>query len=127
MRSIIEDLETQVEHWRARAEAAEAALRGVDWQRPVRPLSLYQTRVLRILAERDATSEQITNALQDDYPGTSTNCLKAQISKMRTFMPREIVPPNAYNSGWGGTAVYTIPDRAALRAFLAGEQDREAA
>jgi hypothetical protein len=119
MRTIIEDLEMQVEHWRARAEAAEMALRGVEWETHVRPLSLYQTRVLRILAQRDASADTITEALQADYPGTSTNCLKAQISKMRKFMPREIVPPNAYNSGWGSSAVYTIPDRAALAEFLA--------
>jgi hypothetical protein len=115
----IEGLRLELEAMRQRAEAAEHALRGVEWETHVRPLSLYQTRVLRILAQRDASADTITEALQADYPGTSTNCLKAQISKMRRFMPREIVPPNAYNSGWGSSAVYTIPDRAALAEFLA--------
>jgi hypothetical protein len=118
----IEALEEELETMRARAEAAEHALRGVEWETHVRPLSLYQTRVLRILAQRDASADSITEALQADYPGTSTNCLKAQISKMRRFMPREIVPPNAYNSGWGSSAVYTIPDRPALAEFLATGQ-----
>jgi hypothetical protein len=115
----IEGLRLELEAMRQRAEAAEHALRGVEWETHVRPLSLYQTRVLRILAQRDASADTITEALQADYPGTSTNCLKAQISKMRKFMPRELVPPNAYNSGWGSSAVYTIPDRAALAEFLA--------
>jgi hypothetical protein len=118
----IEGLRLELEAMRQRAEAAEHALRGVEWETHVRPLSLYQTRVLRILAQRDASADTITEALQADYPGTSTNCLKAQISKMRRFMPREIVPPNAYNSGWGSSAVYTIPDRAALAEFLATGQ-----
>jgi hypothetical protein len=114
----IEGLRLELEAMRQRAEAAEHALRGVEWETHVRPLSLYQTRVLRILAQRDASADAITEALQADYPDTSTNCLKAQISKMRKFMPREIVPPNAYNSGWGSSAVYTIPDRPALAEFL---------
>ena len=119
-RSIIEDLEEQVEYWRQRAEAAEAALQGTAWETPIPPCSLYQTRVLRVLAKQDATGNQIVLALEHNYPGSTLNTLKAQISKVRRRLPPEIVPPLAYNGGWGnGGPVYTIPDREALAAFLA--------
>lgn len=119
MRSHIEDLEHEIEHWRQRAEAAEAALRGVEWETPVRPLSLYQTRVLRILVHRDATGVQLVQAMGADYEQTTGNALKAQLSKMRHLLPAEIVPPCAVPCGWGVSSVYTIPDRAALAQFLA--------
>jgi len=117
----IEALEEEVEKWRARAEAAEAALQGTAWETPRWPCSLYQTRVLRVLVNQDATGNQIALALENNYPGTSLNVLKAQISKMRRVLPEHIAPPLAYNGGWGnGGPVYTIPDREALRAFLDG-------
>jgi hypothetical protein len=122
MRTHIEDLELAVEHWRARAEAAESALRGVEWETPVRPLSLYQTRVLRVLVMRDATGDQLVQAMGADYEQTSGNALKAQLSKMRRLLPAHIVPPCNVPAGWGVSAVYTIPDRPALAEFLASGQ-----
>ena len=122
MRSHIEDLELAVEHWRQRAEAAESALRGVEWETPVRPLSLYQTRVLRILLLRDATGVQLVQAMGANYEQTSGGALKAQLSKMRRILPANIVPPCAVPCGWGVSSIYTIPDRGALAEFLASGQ-----
>jgi len=118
MTTIIEDLEYQVEYWRGRAEAAEAALRGSAWEHPVKPLTLYQTRVLRLLAERDMTGDQIVGALLNPYEATTPNALKAQLSKIRRVLPASIVPPWAFSGSWGNRGTYTIPDRPALRAFL---------
>lgn len=115
----IERLETELEVMRQRAEAAESALRGDNWSRPVAPLSLYETRVLRILMKRDATGEQIVRAMSADYEATSTNSLKALLSRMRRRLPPDIVPPCCVPGGWGVSAIYTIPDRLALAAFLA--------
>jgi non-ribosomal peptide synthetase component F len=118
-RSIIEDLEHEIEHWRQRAEAAEAALRGDNWNRLVAPLSLYETRVLRILVKQDASGDQIVNALLPDYEGTNTNSLKAMLTRIRARLPEHITPPRNAPAGWGVSSIYTIPDRAALAQFLA--------
>lgn len=115
----IERLEDELEAMRQRAEAAEAALRGVEWETPVRPLSLYQTRVLRILVQRDATGVQLVQAMGADYELTSGNALKAQLSKMRRLLPADIVPPCNVPCGWGVSSIYTIPNRPALAEFLA--------
>jgi len=118
MRTIIEDLEEQVEHWRQRAEAAEGALRGGQWETPVPPLSLYKTRVLRILAKRDATGTQLVESMAADYELTTSNALKSQMSNIRRLLPAHIVPPRNQSMGWGVSSIYTIPDRPALAAFL---------
>ena len=118
-------LETELEAMRQRAEAAEAALYGSEdknlWRRPVAPLSLYRTRLARLLAIRDMTGAKLLAAMQGWYPTTSHNTLKAQLSYMRRDLPAHIAPPREAPCGWGETALYTIPDREALRAFLDGQ------
>ncbi len=115
----IDGLRTELETMRQRAEAAEAALRGDNWNRFVPPLSLYETRVLRILVKRDVSGEGIVRALRSDYETTTTNSLKAILTRMREKLPAHIVPPRCVPGGWGVSAIYTIPDRLALAAFLA--------
>lgn len=119
MSGIIEDLEEQVETWRQRAEAAEAALGMGPADLAVPPLSLYQTRVMRMLAERDMTGAQLLNALMPHYPNTTDNALKSFLSQLRRKLPAHIAPPRSVTSGWGVSTPYTIQDRPALRAFLA--------
>lgn len=116
MKSIIEDLEQQVEHWRQRAEAAEAALRGPgeDWSVAVRPLYLSETRIMRLLVRRDMSTDAIIQALQEDHPCIDRNGVKVRMSRIRKILPASIVPPRAYRTG----GIYTIPDRPALKAFL---------
>lgn len=114
MTSIIEDLEEQVEYWRARAEAAEAIVAGQDWARAVPPLSLYQTRILRLLGQRDVMAKTLLAKMELDYPNTTDNCLKSQICLLRAKLPAVICPPLKSR----GSVPYTIPDREALRVFL---------
>ncbi len=78
------------------------------------------TRVLRILVKQDATGDQIVNALLPSYPDTNTNSLKALICRIRRNLPASLAPPRNAPAGWGISSLYTIPDRAALAAFLAG-------
>ena len=112
-------LEEKLEAMRQRAEAAESALRGNDWDKVVPPCSLYETRVLRILAKRDATGEEIVRGLTANYEGTNTNSFKSILTRMRQKLPAAIVPPRSAPQGWGCSSTYTIPDRDALKAFLA--------
>lgn len=114
MSTIIEELEEQVEYWRQRAEALEQAVSGRAWSESVAPLSLYQTRVLRCLLKRDMMANSLFDVMLADYPGTSHNALKAQICLLRVKLPAHIVPPLKHK--W--SLPYTIPDRAALKAFL---------
>lgn len=114
MNSIIEELEERIEHWRQRAEIAEEALHGRLWEEAVRPLSLYQTRILRLLAKRDMMANVLFARMELDYPNTTHNALKSQICLLRAKLPESMVPPLKYR----GSVPYTIPDRQALQAFL---------
>jgi hypothetical protein len=113
----IEALEEELETLRARAEAAESALRGNQWDVAVFPLSLQMTRIMRLLVRRDLSFEQISAALSSDYGSVTTNVIKAQICRIRPRLPAHIVPPRNASIA-GGVAVYTIPDRPALAEFL---------
>lgn len=122
MNTIIEDLEEQVEYWRGRAERAEEALRGKRWECAVRPLTMGQTRLMRVLALHDCTAAMLLSAVSDDQPNVSPNSIKAQLSVIRTKLPGGIGP----SYGYGG--IYTVRDREALKAFLgAGDEVRRAA
>lgn len=115
MKSIIEDLEEQVEYWRGRAEAAEAALRTEDWSVARRPLTLQMTRILRIIERKPTNLEQITRALEFDYPSITQNSVKVRISTMR-----QLLPPGAMPVKLGGAGhVYMIGDAEVVRRFLA--------
>ena len=111
----IAELEEQVEHYRQRAEAAEAILRGGDWHAKVRPLSLTQTRIMRLLARYDLSTSAIMSALEADRPNISYNAVKVQISAIRRKIP-DLAPLVAGAPG----GIYTVPDRDGLRRFLAG-------
>ncbi len=115
----IADLEEQVEAWRQRAEAAEGVLQGDRWDQPVRPLSLYETRVMRLLAKRDMSGSQLVDALLPDYPATNDNSLTTMICRIRARLPESLAPPCNVPVGWGVSATYTVLDRPALIRFLA--------
>lgn len=114
-KSIIEDLEEQVEYWRARAEAAEMALKTEDWSVARRPLTLQMTRILRIIERKPTNLEQITRALEFDYPSITQNSVKVRISTMRQLLPAGVMPVKQGGAGH----VYMIGDAEIARHFLA--------
>lgn len=116
MRSIIEDLELEVEHWRARAEAAEAALGmgEATWSRAVAPLSLQSTRIMRLLAARDMTCLEMVAVLERDYPDMTKQLVRVKLSQIRPILPWNIMPTMG---GYGRP--YSVKDRDALQKFLA--------
>lgn len=116
MSTIIEELEEQVEYWRARAEAAEAALgMGDQWGRAIHPLSLQMTRIMRLLVTRPMTAGQIADQLQaNDYPLTTERTIIVRICQIRRLLPGSIMPfSQGYSKG------YRVADPAALAEFLA--------
>jgi hypothetical protein len=120
--SRIADLEEEVEFWRSRAEAAETALRGGSsepgsWSDRVYPLSLFQTRIMRLLARRPMTSIGLQIALQNDYPKTSDGSIKVHLSTIRGLLPPSIAP--VLGKPCRGTHfVHRVPDPKALVFFL---------
>lgn len=117
----IEELEDAVETLRQRAEAAEAALRGGsegEWSERVEPLTLYQTRLMRLLAARPMRTSAIIAALAHEYPNTSDNSIKAHMSNIRRVLPAQIAPTLGTPCP-GNLHFYAVPDRSALKAFLA--------
>lgn len=113
-RSIIDDLETEVETWRQRAESAEAALYGGKWDVARPPLGLQVTRVMRLLARRPMNSGQIYQCLEPFYPNLYPNTIKVCLSKARKVLPKAIAPKKHHTQ----FAEYTVPDLPALREFL---------
>jgi len=114
-RSIVSDLEEQVEYWRQRAECAEHVLRGDHWNKKVPPLTLQQTRILRLLAKRDMDAAAIARSLTDDYPTITAKAIMVRVSQMRTILPEHLRISSVI--GQHG-APYRTPDKGALTAFL---------
>lgn len=112
--SIIDELEYQVEYWRRRAEDAERALKGDHWDSKVPPLSLQQTRIMRLIARRPITPKAICEVIQNDYPDCSIKGVLATVSNARRKLPDAIRPMHA----WGEGNRYRVPDPDALKAFL---------
>ena len=112
----ISRLEEELEAMRQRAEAAEAALGmgTADWNRAVKPLSLQTTRIMRLLAVRDMTCDEMAGALIRDYPDMSKQLVRIRMSQIRPILPWELMPTMA-----GYYRPYSVKDRDALKAFLA--------
>jgi hypothetical protein len=112
-------LETELEAMRQRAEAAEAALgQGDQWDRAVKPLSLQMTRIMRLLAHRPLTSQEIADKLiTTDYPNTSVRAVHVRLCQIRQVLPGPLMPMSA-----GHGKPVEVRDPGALRAFLAGGQ-----
>jgi hypothetical protein len=62
-------LETELETMRQRCEAFETALSaGGSWEARVHPLSLYQTRLMRLIARKDMTGAVAVRTLARIIP-----------------------------------------------------------
>ena len=123
MKSFIADLEEQVEYWRQRAENAEQMLRGTDWDVSIPPLTLYETRLMRLLARRPYTPNALAFAMGLEYERTSIRCIYIAIHRIRAKLPERIAPSGTRQY----SAPYEVPDRAALKAFLTIEAEDERA
>jgi hypothetical protein len=110
----IEALEEELEAMRQRAEAFEQAFGPGAWDKPVAPLSLYQTRIMRIIAKGDVTGTDAVRLLACYYPSTSGNSFDALLVLIRRALP-DAIAPNRRRSKY---CVLTVPDRPALREFL---------
>lgn len=111
----IERLEMELETMRQRAEAAEAALGcGPQWDRAVKPLSLQMTRIMRLLANRPLTTNEIAVKLATQYPVTTIRNIHVRLCQIRQILPGPLMPM----AGGHGKPV-EVRDPEALRAFLA--------
>jgi hypothetical protein len=122
MKTHYQDLEDQVAYWRWRAEEAEAKLseqrKGFRHIVPVKGLTPMQTVIITALAERDLSSHELQKLLESADMATTQRSLNVQLCLMRKKLPEHLAPSRVY--GWGGR--YQIPNRDALKAFLADEE-----
>ncbi len=113
-------LEEELEAATQRCEVLQAFLSNngdpKDWGVTVPPLTLYQTRLLRLVAARPLPGWEAVRVLLAWYPGTSDNSLDAQLCMMRKTLPAEIAPAVRTTSRY---SPIDVPDRAALADFLA--------
>jgi len=108
-------LETELETLTQRCKAFEEALSaGGSWEARVHPLSLYQTRLMRLIARKDMTGAVAVRTLATYYPDTSSNAMDAQLVLIRRVLPAEIAPRVRSTK----FDYLSVPDKAALIAFL---------
>lgn len=118
-KTIREDLEEQVEYWRQRAEDAEQALYGHKWDSVVKPLTLSETRIMRLIARRPMSQHQIALVMENYSNADDVETLvKVMLCRIRRRLP-ENIEPIKYTRQF---APVEVRDREALRAFL-GETD----
>jgi hypothetical protein len=119
MKTIIEDLQIEVETLRQRCQAFEAFVAGTgEWEARVLPLSLYQTRLMRLIARKDVTGSDAVRIMGCYYPETSPNALDCQLVYIRRVLPAEIAPRLRRTK----FDYLSVPDREALKQFLASKQ-----
>jgi len=112
-------LHTELEAALWRVSALEAMVKGEDWDAAVPPLSLQQTRAMRLIARKPVSPARLVSALACDYPRITPNSLTVTIFRCRKKLPPHIAPrilPSA-------AAPFEVADPDALRAFLAGEME----
>jgi hypothetical protein len=115
----IESLHIEIETLRQRCEAFEAYVAGNgEWEACVRPLSLYQTRLMRLIARKDVTGSDAIRIMGCYYPDTSPNALYCQLVYIRRVLPAEIAPRLRKTK----FDYLSVPDREALKQFLASKQ-----
>jgi len=108
-------LEEELEALRETVAAFEAMLAGSgEWESRVPPLSLYQTRVMRLIARKDVTGSDASRIMGCYYPDTSSNALDCQLVYIRRLLPAEIAPRLRRTK----FDYLSVPDRPALAAFL---------
>lgn len=121
MMDAITCLEIEVERLTQRCKALQAFLSKSgsprEWDRPVPPLSLYESRVMRLVGERPVTGGEAVNVLSAWYPETSSKSLDVILNRIRRRLPEEIAPAARLNGS--RYALIDVPDRAALAEFLA--------
>lgn len=108
-------LETELEAKRETVAAFETWLAGSgEWEAPVRPLSLYQTRVMRLIARKDVTGSDAIRIMGCYYPDTSANAFDCQLVYIRRTLPAEIAPRLRRTK----FDYLSVPDRDGLKEFL---------
>jgi hypothetical protein len=108
-------LEEEIERLTQRVLALEAFLAPGLWDAPVPPLTLYQTRVMRLIAKRPVSGNDALRVMAAYYPATSDNALDSQMVAIRKALPGSIAPVLRRSK----FCVLRVPDPAALAEFLA--------
>ena len=107
-------LEEEIERLTQRVEALEAAIAPGAWSQSVPPLTLYQTRVMRLIAKRPMTGNDALRVMSAYYPNTSDNSFDALLVIIRRVLPEAIAPMRRTRK----YCQLNVPDRDALRLFL---------
>jgi hypothetical protein len=80
-------------YWRDRCRRAEAAMRGSEWNLRLYPFTLYETRILRLLARHESCSNELfLTALYDGHRDIepSIKSIRTLITRARSRLPRKI-------------------------------------
>ena len=113
-------LAEELEYWKARALYAEGQLIVDEWDVAVAPLTLQETRLMRLLAKREhgVVPDQVRAVFEaNGYRRDAGKTLDVVACKCRKKLPAHIAP--AYRTpGANLGAPLRVPDRAALKAFL---------
>ncbi|MEO0606623.1 MAG: hypothetical protein AAFY82_00220 [Pseudomonadota bacterium] len=114
--SRIETLEEENEHLRQLNEDLRKAAASDEWDQLRWPLTLQQTRVLRLVHKGIYNRTQIARKIELDYPNFNVPTLNVVLTKIRRALPEAISPRRSkvYNS------TLRVPDPETLGQYLAG-------
>ena len=91
----------EIEYWRVRAMRAEELMKTNFWDLQAHPLTLFETRIVRLLGKhRECSFERFyCNLYSDRAEETDVRTLRALISRIRAKVP-EIKIASIYSYGW---------------------------
>lgn len=104
-------------YWRERCRRVEAAMRGSDWNLRLYPFTLYETRILRLLARHETcANEMFLTALYASHRDIepSFKSVRTLITRCRNKLPKRIRIDAIPNFG------YTTPHKVELGKYLSG-------
>lgn len=113
--AVARSLSEERDFWRERCRQIEASLIGDAWDVRVRPYTLWETRVLRLLARHEVCRfELLLHALYtvQDREGVDERTLRTVVSRIRTKLPASLSVTSVRSVGW------QVNNRKALQHYL---------
>ena len=108
-------LSEERDYWRERCRQVEASVIGDAWDVRIRPYTLWETRVLRLMARHEiARFELLLHALYtvQDREGVDERTLRTVISRIRSKLPASLSVTSVRGVGW------QVNNRKALADYL---------
>lgn len=113
--TVARSLSEERDFWRERCRQVETSLVGDAWDVRIKPYTLWETRVLRLLARHEVCRfDLLLHALYTAHnrEGVDIRTLRTVVSRIRTKLPRNLSVTSIREVGW------EVNNRGALQHYL---------